>query len=76
MKEMRDKGIEVQIGTYALHTHKAFKRHPLVRIAGTMNNSKWCFDHALALPLYYGLTSNQQEQIIAELLALLTKKVD
>ena len=67
MTEMRGKGIEVQIGTYALHTHKAFKHHPLVRMAGAMSNSKWCFDHALALPLYYGLTMDQQKLIVNEL---------
>ena len=67
MKEMRAKGIEVQIGSYALHMHKAFKESPQVEIMGEMKNSKWCYDHALALPLYNDLTFEQQELIMKEL---------
>ena len=67
MKEMKTKGIEVQIGTYALHMHKAFNNHPLVEIKGEMKNSKWCFEHALTLPLFNDLTFQQQGLVITEL---------
>ncbi len=67
MKEMIAKGIEVQIGTYSLHMHKAFNNHPLVEIKGDMKNSKWCFEHTLTLPLFNDLTFQQQELIIREL---------
>ena len=40
MNRMRGDGIEIQIGTYALHMHKAFNNHPLVRLEGVMDNSK------------------------------------
>jgi perosamine synthetase len=67
MTEMRAKGIEVQIGTYSLHMHGAFQNNPLVEIKGNMDNSTWCFNHALALPLYNDLTFELQEVIINEL---------
>jgi dTDP-4-amino-4,6-dideoxygalactose transaminase len=67
MSEMRAKGIEVQIGTYSLHMHKAFNNNDLVEIQGTMENSKWCFEKALALPLFNDLTFEQQELVVAEL---------
>ena len=67
MLEMRNKGIEVQIGSYSLHMHNAFKNGPLIEIKGDLKNSKWCFNHALALPLYNDLTFDLQEQIIKQL---------
>lgn len=71
MQEMRTKEIEVQIGTYSLHQHKAFQDNPMIEVAGNMNNSAWCYKHALALPLYNDLTFEIQEQIIHELKACL-----
>lgn len=65
--EMRKKGIEVQIGSYSLHKHKAFNNNPLIEIKGDLKNSKWCFDHALALPMYNDLKFKTQELIINEL---------
>ena len=67
MKEMRESGIEVQIGTYSLHSHKAFKNNKLVEVKGGMRNSKWCYDHALALPLYHDLNYETQEMIIKKI---------
>lgn len=71
MTKMREKGIEVQIGTYSLHMHKAFNNTPFVEIKGSMKNSRWCFDHTLTLPLFYDLSKEQQELIINELKRLL-----
>jgi len=67
MSEMRAKGIEVQIGTYSLHMHKAFQNNPLIELKGDMSNSKWCYTHALALPLFDGLTIEEQGTIVDEL---------
>jgi dTDP-4-amino-4,6-dideoxygalactose transaminase len=67
MTEMRAKGIEVQIGTYSLHMHEAFQNNPLVEIKGNMENSLWCYKHALALPLYNDLTPELQERVVKEL---------
>ncbi len=68
LKSMRLKQIEVQIGSYSLHMHKAFQQNTFVEIKGDMQNSKWCYTHALALPLYHDLTFEIQELIISELL--------
>jgi dTDP-4-amino-4,6-dideoxygalactose transaminase len=67
MQAMREKGIEVQIGTYSLHMHKAFQNEELVHIDGDMTNSIWCCHHALALPLYHELTAENQQIVIEEL---------
>lgn len=69
MAIMKEKGIEVQIGTYSLHMHKAFNNHPLVELKGDMNNSRWCFDHTLTLPLFNDLRAEEQKIIIKELIA-------
>ena len=71
MKELRGKGIEVQIGTYSLHMHRAFQDNPLIEIKGDMSNSRWCYSHALALPLFDELTFAQQETIVDELKKLI-----
>ena len=67
MNQMRNNGIEVQIGSYSLHLHSAFKNNKIIEIKGDMKNSKWCFNHALALPLYHDLTFDIQEKILKEL---------
>lgn len=67
MDEMRNKGIEVQIGSYSLHMHNAFNNNPQVQLVGNLENSAWCYKHALALPLYNDLTFEQQNFIINEL---------
>ncbi len=67
MTEMRAKGIEVQIGTYSLHKHKAFESGAMIEVKGEMKNSTWCFERALALPLYNDLTKTEQELVVKEL---------
>jgi len=68
LKGLRSRGIEAQIGTYALHMHPAFttytdkKKYP---------NSLRAFHECLALPLYHGLQEADQQYIIAELKKLL-----
>jgi len=71
MLNMRKNGIEVQIGTYSLHMHKAFNSNPdKVEIKGDMKNSKWCYEHTLTLPLFNDLTKDQQKYIVEELKTL------
>ena len=67
MSKMRAAGIEVQIGSYSLHMHKAFNDNPQIKIEGKMQNSRWCYEHALALPLHNDLTEDLQKNIIEEL---------
>ena len=67
IKRMKSKNIEVQIGSYSLHMHKAFQNNPLIEIKGNIHNSKWCYKHALALPLYNELNYDLQELIISNL---------
>lgn len=70
MKSMREDGIEVQIGSYSLHMHNAFNNDDQsVELVGSMLNSRWCYDNALALPLYHDLTFEDQEYIISSLQA-------
>ena len=64
MSDMRQVGIEAQIGTYALHTHPAFAHNPLVRIHGKMTGCQYAFDHTLALPLFQGMTENEQYNVV------------
>jgi perosamine synthetase len=71
MSAMREKGIEVQIGTYALHKHNAFNNTPLTRIEGDMNHSDWVFNHCLTLPLYHGLSEELQRFVVNNLAELL-----
>ena len=71
MKEMREQGIEVQIGTYSLHLHPAFQNEAECRIHGTMEGSLLSFRRALALPLFHEITAEQQDQVITTLKDLL-----
>jgi len=64
MQEMRSRGIEVQIGTYALHKEAAFKS---CKKAGSLENSAYVADRALVLPLFHDLTAREQEEIVGAL---------
>ena len=63
LKSMREKGVEVQIGTYSLHMHEAFAPGPLCRVRGDMANSRAAYDRALALPLFHGMTDEEQDYV-------------
>ena len=71
MKRMREMGIEVQIGTYALHMHPAFVPSEFCRIDGDMSGSRYALEHCLALPLYHELTKEDQEYVVSQLVELL-----
>jgi len=74
MKKMREQGIEVQIGTYALHMHKAFNDNPNCRIVDTMKGSRYAFDHCLTLPVYYDMTESNQEYAVERLITTMSRK--
>ncbi len=63
MAGMRSQGIEAQIGTYSLHLHPAFAQGPGCRWAGDLSGSRSSFEHALALPLFHGMTRGEQERV-------------
>lgn len=71
LRGLRDRGIEAQIGTYSLHMHNAFARNAHCRFAGEMTGSSFAFAHALALPLYNGMTTDEQNIVVDELLNLM-----
>ena len=68
MARMREQGIEVQIGTYALHMHPAFTCSDRCRLEGDLAGSRKAFEQALALPLYHGMREDEQQEV-AETLA-------
>ncbi len=67
MQALRSRGIEAQIGTYALHRHPAYAESEFCRHAGNLENSDYAFDHCLALPLFHEMTEEQQDCVVAEL---------
>jgi dTDP-4-amino-4,6-dideoxygalactose transaminase len=58
------KGIETQIGTYALHCLPQFRR--LQRMS-KLENSEKLYNNLLALPMSYDLTFDDQKHVVAEL---------
>jgi len=64
LKNLREKGIEVQIGSFALHLQPAFKNTKKV---GTLENSKYVFEHCLTLPVYNDMTEAEQDLVVEEL---------
>ncbi len=66
MKKMRMDGIEVQIGTYALHLHPAFQ-DGYAKSRGQYPGSRRVYDRALALPLFYGMTDAEQMEVAEKL---------
>jgi perosamine synthetase len=68
LEKMRTWGIEVQIGTYALHQHRAFFPSDTCVVKGPLSGSTEVFDKCLALPLYHELTSEDQIYIVDKLI--------
>ena len=71
MQTLRERGIEVQIGTYALHMHRAFSDNPNCRIEGDMAASRHTFEHVLALPMYHSMTEDEQTDVLKNLMEIL-----
>lgn len=68
MNTMRSQGVEAQIGTYALHLQPAFSPSESCRVAASLDNSRYAFDHCLVLPLYNGLAADDQQRVVECLL--------
>lgn len=64
---LRSSGIEVQIGTYCLHQHPAFKAGDRCEIRGKLDGSIYAGEHCLALPLYHELSLKEQEEVVERL---------
>lgn len=75
MRDLRAEGIEVQIGSYALHRQPAFKPHERCRHAESLSGSAHVFDHLLTLPLFHELTVEDQERVVDRLRARLDRTV-
>lgn len=61
LNEMRKRGIEVQIGTYALHLLPVF--YGITKF-GNMKNSELLYNNLLALPIHASLTENEQHRVV------------
>ncbi|MDJ0789330.1 MAG: DegT/DnrJ/EryC1/StrS family aminotransferase [Myxococcota bacterium] len=64
LSELRAEGIEVQIGSYALHRQPAFANDAGVRTAGDLPGSTEADDTALALPLYADIAESDQQEVV------------
>jgi len=71
MDSMRNDGIEVQIGTHALHMLPAFKN---VRRLSSLSNSSLLYNRLLALPLHEELTDADQGYVVDKLKGYLNGK--
>ena len=71
IRKMADLGVEVQIGTYALHLHPAFASSADCRITGALPGSLYAFENCLALPLYHELTKDDQAYVVENLIKCL-----
>jgi dTDP-4-amino-4,6-dideoxygalactose transaminase len=67
LEAMRRDGIEVQIGTYALHRHPAFQPGSHIELRQPLNGSIRAFESCLALPLFHDLTFAHQDEVIEAL---------
>jgi len=69
LRTLRAEGIEVQIGTYALHQQPAYRESESIEVRGTMKGSTYAFERCLALPLFHELTADLQDEVISALCA-------
>lgn len=64
IKRLAERGIESQIGTYALHRLPQFRR---LRRVSKLENSSLLYDNLLALPMPFDMTFDEQKGVVAEL---------
>ncbi len=60
-KDLADKNIETQIGTYSLHLEPSYRD---TRKVGSLKNSELLFHHLLTLPLHHELTEADQDYVV------------
>jgi dTDP-4-amino-4,6-dideoxygalactose transaminase len=65
LKQMRSRGIEVQIGSYFLPEQPAFHDSSTDRFTENMDGSRRADSQCLALPLYHQMTKADQEKVIS-----------
>lgn len=65
------KGIETQIGTYALHLQPCYSKHKDAALMD-LNFSEMAFRGTLALPVYDDLKKEEQERVCRSLVSLLS----
>jgi perosamine synthetase len=68
MKMLRQEGMEVQIGTYALHMHPAFADRADVVVRGDMAGACLAYDRCLSLPLFHDLRADEQAMVASRLM--------
>jgi dTDP-4-amino-4,6-dideoxygalactose transaminase len=71
IKSLGDRGIETQLGFYALHLQEAFRYY---RRFGPLRNSSRAFAGSLVLPMYSGLSEREQHFVVRELIASIEAK--
>jgi dTDP-4-amino-4,6-dideoxygalactose transaminase len=67
LQRVRDLGIEVQFGAFALHLQPAFQPGPHCRWNGSLSGSAQAFAEALVLPLHHGVSPEDQDEVVAAL---------
>ncbi|MDG6251130.1 DegT/DnrJ/EryC1/StrS family aminotransferase, partial [Methanocalculus sp.] len=67
-QDLGEKGIETQIGTYALHQEPSYAD---VRRSGDLQNSVSVFKNLLTLPLHHELTDEDQGFVVKSISSLL-----
>lgn len=68
IKDMGERGIETQIGTYSLHVQPSFSN---VRRVGNLEHSNNLFGNLFALPMSNSMTPEDQELVVNEATQLL-----
>jgi dTDP-4-amino-4,6-dideoxygalactose transaminase len=64
IEDLRKKGIETQIGTYALHLQPSYRR---ARKVGKLERAEKLYRNLLALPMCHWMTESDQEYVVSEL---------
>ena len=71
MNTLRPQGVEVQIGSYALHMHPAYQNKNFFTIAGGLQGSITSFNQCLSLPLFHELTESEQDFVVKKIVELI-----
>ena len=72
-EKLRKKGIESQVGYYALNKLKCYKNIKKITFSKNLEESEQAAKNSLCLPLYYELTSKHQDYVVSQVNKLLSK---
>ncbi len=67
---LKEKGIEAQIGTYALHMQPSYSKTKKV---GKLENAADLYENLLAIPMCHTMTEQDQERVVSEINSFLKK---